>query len=108
MTLDPEMQKKVGAFLPRTLELVIESYERYMRDGKDSDDKSFTAKHTAGKAAVAHITLLLKLSADLLKTGALSQDDHARLLAACVNHQQAMADVAEFLQQAGDDDEGDV
>lgn len=57
----PDMVKD---FLPEAMDMAMKSYQRFLQDqmGGRGEQDVFGKNHTAGKAAVAHIQMLLKLS----------------------------------------------
>lgn len=58
-----EMRDKLSHFLPDALKTALKSYRNfYGQTGGFEDAKEFSAHHTACKAAIAHIELLIKLA----------------------------------------------
>ena len=63
MTLQSsDMRTKIAHHLPAAFEAAIESYKSFYSDTPTDDAKSFSAHHSACKAAIAHLQLLIKLS----------------------------------------------
>lgn len=62
-----------GPDLRSALDLVAESYLRFLRAGPefatDDDTKAFTAHHAACRAALAHLDQLVKLAKSMGQTG---------------------------------------
>ncbi len=59
-----EARLQIAATLPNAIETAIESYHTFMASAQEVDQsKEFKDRHTAAKAALAHIELLLKLAA---------------------------------------------
>ncbi len=60
---NPEyLRLELTSRLPDMLTTAIESYERITVAPEEADAKSYTALHSAAKAALAHIESLLKLA----------------------------------------------
>lgn len=75
-TIEARSRAQIAAFLPDAIAKALTSYRRFIEAGQtETEAKLFAAHHAAGKAAVAHIELLLKLArwADL-PDGAQSND----------------------------------
>lgn len=54
---------KIAKYLPDAIERAIQSYREFYAQETATDAKAFSAHHSACKAAIAHIELLLKLAA---------------------------------------------
>ena len=57
-----ETRTKIAAHIPGALDVALESYKEFSSHEHNEDAKTFSAHHTACKAAIAHIQLLIKLS----------------------------------------------
>jgi len=85
-TLDEATRKQVAVFLPELITKTLQSYYDFVSAGPETatpaktSSKSFSEHHSAGKVALAHLDLLLKLAnlADV-KTS-LSEDDLAHVM----------------------------
>lgn len=53
---------EVAQFLPSALKTALKSYRQFMAQDVAQTPKEFGAHHTAGKVALAHVDLLLKLA----------------------------------------------
>jgi len=60
--LEEETRKQVAEFLPRAVKKAIESYDAFIHQADSHETAKFSSHHTACKAALAHVHLLLKLS----------------------------------------------
>ena len=61
-SLDEELRRQTAAYLPRAIARALDSYRDFMRQDMPGDAKEFGNIHQAGKAAIAHVELLLKLA----------------------------------------------
>lgn len=78
---EKEMRRRIAAFLPDAIVTAISSYrDFYGAEQAFETAKDFSAHHSACKAAIAHIELLIKLAkwADLPDQNGHKEDD-ARL-----------------------------
>ena len=57
------MRATIATHLPDAIECAMQSYRRFYAQETEDDARSFSAHHSACKAAIAHIELLLKLAA---------------------------------------------
>ena len=57
--------RRLRRSLPKWLRRFIESYDRFTDGDPPEDAKDFSAHHTAGKAALAHLEQLIRLARDL-------------------------------------------
>jgi hypothetical protein len=55
-------RQQVAVFVPEAIQKAVESYYHFMDLEIESTAKKFAEHHSAGKVAVAHIQLLLKLA----------------------------------------------
>lgn len=57
----------VREFLPKAMDKVVQSYNLFLQNkiGNWGEHEAFGKNHTAGKAAIAHIQMILKLSQQL-------------------------------------------
>lgn len=75
-------KQQIAEFLPRALQTALESYHAFMTATDIPEDaKGFSAHHSAARAAIAHIELLIKLArwADLADETAEGQDQSTGL-----------------------------
>ena len=63
LVLDEITRAKIAACLPEAIDKAIRSYRDYSAEEPDGERVGFGAYHTACKAAIAHLQLLLKLAA---------------------------------------------
>lgn len=64
--LEEVTRKQVVEFLPRALETAFSSYHAFLHQVPDDEQsKKFKDHHTACKAVIAHITLLLELAGSI-------------------------------------------
>ena len=57
--------RRLRRSLPKWLRRFIDSYDRFTDGEPPEDAKDFSAHHTAGKAALAHLEQLIRLARDL-------------------------------------------
>ena len=57
-----QARTRIAETLPQAIEKAVASYHDFT-DGGGEEPKDFQSRHTAAKAALAHIELLLKLAA---------------------------------------------
>jgi len=78
------MRATIACHLPKAFEAAINSYHQFYGQTPIDDAKSFSAHHSACKAAIAHLQLLIKL-ADWVEADAPEDDreifNTAKLLA---------------------------
>ena len=55
------LRLKIAAVMERALDTALDSYEAFLAQEVDPEPKAFGAHHTACKAAIIHIELLLKM-----------------------------------------------
>ena len=60
--LEEETKKNLSSFLPYAIDKVLKSYQDFLDTYDPKNSKDFSAHHSAGKAAINHLELLLKLS----------------------------------------------
>ncbi len=60
--LEEETKKNFSSFLPYAIDKVLKSYQYFLDSYDPKNAKDFSAHHSAGKAAINHLELLLKLS----------------------------------------------
>lgn len=63
LPLEAAMRGRIAADLPAAFETALKSYHAFYDQTPTDDAKSFNAHHTACKAAIAHLQLLIKLAA---------------------------------------------
>lgn len=56
------VREKIARYLPDAIEKAIQSYRQFYGTPEIQDAKSFSAHHSACRAAIGHIELLLKLA----------------------------------------------
>lgn len=57
-----QTRARIARCLPDAIERAVDSYRTFSSDSDEKKSKNFSAYHTACKAAIAHIELLLKLA----------------------------------------------
>lgn len=62
VTLGEDMRLKIAESLPKAIEHAMDSYRQFYEGVTITSAKDFSAHHTACKAAIAHVELLLKLA----------------------------------------------
>lgn len=62
-TLEENTRAKIARYLPNAIDCAIQSYRGFYDRPHPTEAKEFSAHHSACKAAIAHIELLLKLAA---------------------------------------------
>jgi len=62
-TLEDDTRAKIARCLPSAIDYALQSYRQFYDGDHFENAKEFSAHHTACKAAIAHIELLLKLAA---------------------------------------------
>jgi hypothetical protein len=69
-TIEGQTRAQIAQTLPHAIERAIASYHQFYDQPTPDEAKEFSAHHSACKAAIAHIELLLKLArwADLPDT----------------------------------------
>jgi hypothetical protein len=60
--IEAQTRLQIASTLPRAIEKAIASYREFYNQDTPDTAKEFSAHHTACKAAIAHIELLLKLA----------------------------------------------
>lgn len=58
-----ETRARIAQYLPDAIDHAVQSYRNFSSESNEKQSKDFSAYHTACKAAIAHIELLLKLAA---------------------------------------------
>lgn len=61
-SIEAGSRARIAAFLPEAIGKALESYYAFVAQEVSDDVKAFSAHHSAGKVAIAHIELLLKLA----------------------------------------------
>lgn len=56
------MRVKIAQSLPEAFDAAIQSYQSFFAQDHSESAKSFSAHHSACKAAIAHLQLLIKLA----------------------------------------------
>lgn len=85
--MSPAPKKKVREALPRGVDRALLSYERFTADlaeaASEDDPQTFGRRHAASKAALMHITALLRLADSLSEEEARqpSRDTAAEMVA---------------------------
>lgn len=94
--MEDETRRQIAAFLPDALARALTSYCQFSKDAPDEKEcKDFAAQHSAAKAALAHIELLLKLA----KIAALPDaqaEDHNRQIVLASMLQEAECEVKAY------------
>ena len=91
--IESETRRQIASFLPDAIIRALTSYHEFSKSNSEEDEcKRFAANHSAAKAAIAHIELLLKLArwADLPDPYA---EDHNRQIALSAMIQEAREEV---------------
>lgn len=60
--IEEATRKQVAVFVPVALQKAVESYNGFMDREIGEEPKQFSEHHSAGKVALAHIDLILKLA----------------------------------------------
>lgn len=62
--IEQETRVQIAGFLPEAISKTLKSYEDFINDNGETSEnsKEFSAHHTACKAAISHLELLLKLA----------------------------------------------
>lgn len=60
--LDEETRQEVAAFLPVVIRKTLQSYEEFIELSKSENSKDFSNYHSACKAAISHLEMLIKLA----------------------------------------------
>ena len=86
----------VREFLPKAMDKVVRSYNLFLQKKIENwgENEAFGKNHTAGKAAIAHIQMILKLSQqlDLKETeSGMSTEEVEKLLEAAQTEYDAYA-----------------
>ncbi|HEY8964274.1 MAG TPA: hypothetical protein VIN59_07420 [Alphaproteobacteria bacterium] len=61
-SLEDHTRVKIAKYLPDAIDYALQSYRGFYHQFQPIEAKDFSAHHTACKAAIAHIELLLKLA----------------------------------------------
>lgn len=106
LVLDELTRGKIAACLPEAIDQAIRSYRLYTAKEPETGPTGFGAYHTACKAAIAHLQLLLKLAAwaDVPATG--EQTALAALMADAEGELARYRAEAEGGEDEGGEDEG--
>lgn len=62
-TLEETTRAQIAEYLPDAVDQALESYRNFYKKTDFEDAKDFASHHSACKAAIAHVELLLKLAA---------------------------------------------
>ncbi len=93
-----ESRDQILEFFPSALKKALDSYEEFMdKDISSKTPKEFGEHHSAGKIAISHIELLLKLG----KRVEIPDDKEGRALAALL--EQASAELEQYQEGKGDE-----
>lgn len=107
--IEEKTRQQIARFLPDALAKALSSYHSFMDKNQPSenDAKEFSQHHTACKAAIAHIELLIKLAQWAHLPDARAEDhNHQIVLAAML--QEAQTELSEArLDEGGDSDDSD-
>lgn len=60
--IDEITRRQVARFVPEALQKAVDSYNGFMGREIGTEPKNFAEHHSAGKVALAHIDLILKLA----------------------------------------------
>jgi hypothetical protein len=60
--IEEATRKQVAVFVPQAIRKAIDSYYGFMDSKIETEAKKFAEHHSAGKVALAHIELLIKLA----------------------------------------------
>lgn len=60
--IEEATRKQVAVFVPEAIRKAIDSYHGFMDSKIETEAKKFAEHHGAGKVALAHIELLIKLA----------------------------------------------
>ena len=60
--IEEATREQVAVFLPEAIRKTIDSYHAFMEGEIESGGKKFAEHHSAGKVAISHLQLLLKLA----------------------------------------------
>ena len=88
-TIEEETRRQIARFLPDAIARALTSYFAFSQENpEEKESKKFAAHHTAAKAAIAHVELLIKLAkwADLPDATA---EDHNRQIVLAAMVQEA-------------------
>ncbi|MEW5726636.1 MAG: hypothetical protein AB1918_02310 [Pseudomonadota bacterium] len=56
------LRRRLQAALPARIQAALDGYDRFAADEPPADAKGFAAWHSAAKAALAHVEVLVKLA----------------------------------------------
>lgn len=95
-TIEDETRTQIAKFLPDAIARALKSYEAFAAlDQPGTESKEFAAHHSAAKAAIAHIHLLIKLAQWAeLPDPLLHEESRTQWMSELLN--QAKGDVADF------------
>lgn len=60
--IDPDTRRQIAGFLPSAILKTLNSYDDFTANKEHAKPKDFADHHSACKAALAHLELLLKLA----------------------------------------------
>lgn len=94
-SIENASRAQIAVFLPDAIAKAITSYQVYMQSKDSTKIGDFKEMHSTGKAAIAHIELLLKLArwADLPEAGAL---EHNQKMVLAAMMEEAESELAEY------------
>lgn len=73
--LEEAISDLMAVFLPEILQNTLRSYHEFMTQAIRIDTKTFAGHHSAGKAAAAHIDILLKLMKRTRRNGFADEEE---------------------------------
>lgn len=100
-TIETTTRRQIAAFLPDAILRALTSYYAFSQNGgTEQECKEFAANHTACKAAIAHVELLLKLArwAELPDAGA---ENHNQQIMLAAMMQEAEDELQAYREKGG-------
>lgn len=74
---DDILRQEITRVLPAAIKKALGSYENFVADNSYADPREFSVHHTACKAAITHLELLLKLAKWADITATTNNEDNA-------------------------------
>jgi hypothetical protein len=105
---EPATKKQVAEILPLILRKTLLDYEQFMQEKTSTETKVFSQKQAAGKVAVSHIMLLLKLA----KWAGIDKDlqgdsDYSRAIAIALKEVEKNRNLVRLMDEEDDEFEDD-
>lgn len=88
--MEAQTRARIALFLPEAIRKALSSYEAFLTDEVEGGSKEFKAHHDAGKVAIGHLELLIKMAKWVDEPS--TEENH-------VDHQAVLSDIIKKAQE---------